>query len=102
MIQRPVAALFALLLVGCEDTTPRAVVNAPEGTTPVEQERDEVQRLIADLAKGRDPTDAKAAKIYDEAVGRLISRGSALEPTLIDALRRSDNWAIRLGIVEVL
>ena len=32
----------------------------------------------------------------------MIARGSKIETTLIDNLRRSDDWGIRLGIVEVL
>lgn len=94
--------LVVLLLAGCEDTRSEPVMTTPEGDSPVVQERSAVDQLVAQLASGRDPTDAKASKRYDEAVSTLIGRGSAIEPQLIDHLRRAQDWSIRLGLIEVL
>ncbi len=95
-------ALALLALAGCEDTRQDPVVAQSEAQTPVEQDQASIDALVAQLAKGRDPTDAKAAKAYDEAIRTLTDRGAAIEPALIDHLRRSDDWAVRLGLIEVL
>lgn len=57
---------------------------------------------IADLAKGRDPDDAAASVAYDKAREALAQRGSRIETQIIDTLRSSSDWAVRLGCVEIL
>lgn len=96
----PIAAV--LILAGCEDTRSEPVLTTPEGPSPVEQNQSEIDRLVAQLAEGKDTADAKASKRYDDAIAALIGRGSAIEPNLIDHLRRSNDWSIRIGLIEVL
>lgn len=93
-----------LLITGCESDRPMTKVSdrPVEETTPAEDERAKVERDIAALAVGKDQTKAGDSKTYDDAVSALIRRGSVIETTLIDHLRRSDDWGVRLGLIEVL
>ncbi len=98
----PVVVCVALFLVSCEER-PREEVLAPsEGPTREQTQREQLLADIGELKWGKNPADTKASKRYDDTVQSLIRRGSAAESELIDALRRSDDWAVRLGIVEVL
>ena len=92
------------LLVGCESERSTAKVDqaAPDAAKPKDDEQAKLAADIAALAAGKDPSKAKDSKIYDDAIARLIQRGSSIETTLIDHLRRSDDWGVRLGLVEVL
>ena len=95
---------FLFLLVGCESerSAPKVDPAAPDATQPKEDEQAKIAADIAALAAGKDPSSAKDSKIYDDAIARLIQRGSSIETTLIDNLRRTDDWGVRLGLVEVL
>lgn len=90
------------LIAGCESDRPDPKSAAKSDTTPVQDEKAAIAAEIAALATGKDPTRAVDSKAYDDAVGKLISRGSGIETTLIDNLRRSEDWGVRLGLVEVL
>lgn len=65
-------------------------------------ERKEVQREIEQLAKGKDVDDAAGSAAYTEAVDKLTARGSKTEPQLVEALAGHKDWAVRMGVVEVL
>ncbi len=92
--------LFALSCAGCGDG--RSKVFDVE-TDPVSNEqRKEVAKEIAQLAKGKDPSKLDDDVIYDHAVSKLTARGAAIEPQLIEALGGSDDWAVRFGVIEVL
>ncbi len=98
--------VLLIALAGCESDRPQAKVQTTGdqavGSSPVADERAAIERDIAALANGRDPSDAKAAKLYQDAVDALIRRRSEIETTLIDNLRRSEDGNIRRGLVEVL
>ncbi len=93
-----------LLLTSCESERPAMKIEEPHalGATPAEVERKTVEHDIAALAAAKDQSKAIDSKAYDDARDALIRRGSAIESTLIDNLRRADDWGIRLGIIEVL
>lgn len=91
-----------VLIAGCESARPDPKAEAKADTTPVQDDKAAIAAEIAALAKGKDPTDAADSKAYDDALAKLISRGSGIETTLIDSLRRADDWGVRLGLVEVL
>jgi hypothetical protein len=99
-----VGAGSLLLLTSCESERPTVKIEEPTelGSTPAEIERNAIERDIAALAAAKDQSDAKASKDYDDARAALIRRGSAIETTLVDNLRRADDWGIRLGLIEVL
>lgn len=80
----------------------RELIDPEAGGSPAVQERDAVRRDIAALARGKDPAKGADMAAYDAAVARLIARGSGVEGEVIDQLRRSEDWAVRLGLVEVL
>jgi hypothetical protein len=92
------------LLVGCESERAAAKVEpaAPDAGKPMDDEQAKLAADIAALAAGKDLSEAKASKQYDDAIARLIQRGSSIETTLIDHLRRSEDWGVRLGLIEVL
>ena len=98
------AAVSLVALASCESE--RQAIKVEEhrtgDTTPAEDERTAIGRDIAALAAGKEQVKAEDTKKYDDARDALIRRGSAIETTLIDNLRRSDDWGIRLGLVEVL
>ncbi|MFM2091480.1 MAG: hypothetical protein RLZZ127_1969 [Planctomycetota bacterium] len=94
------AILGALLLAGCEEERkdPFDRKGALENAKDVEQ----VDKDLADLAKGRDPDDPAASLAADRARDALIARGTKVETKIIDTLRASPDWAVRLGCIEVL
>lgn len=98
------AAVSLVALASCESD--RQAVKVEEhrtsDSTPAEDERTAIGRDIAALASGKEQVKAEDTKKYDDARDALIRRGSAIETTLIDNLRRSDDWGIRLGLIEVL
>ena len=95
--------LAGLLISGCESERSSAKVEVDAAaTTAADDQRAAVERDLDALAHGREPNDAKESKLRDDAVRALIKRGSSIETVLIDRLRRSDDWAVRLGIIEVL
>ena len=99
----PVLVAALVFLNGCESERPaNEPLEKPDGPTKTEVEAQEVDRLLVDLAKGKDMARIEDTKIYDQAVNALIRRGSAIEPALIDTLRRTNDWSVRLGIIEVL
>ncbi len=93
-----------MCLSSCESDRPTTKVTDQHAIdkTPVEDERAQIARDVAALAAGKDQTTAENSKAYDDAIAALIRRGSAIETTLIDNLRRSDDWGVRLGLIEVL
>lgn len=97
-------ALSLFVLASCESDRPAVKVEDHHAgdSTPAEDERSAINRDIAALAAGKEQVKAEDTKKYDDAREALIRRGSAIETTLIDNLRRSDDWGIRLGIIEVL
>jgi hypothetical protein len=96
--------LAVFLIVGCESERSANKVDqaAPDASKPKDDEQAKIAADIAALAAGKDSMNAKDSKIYDDAIARLIQRGSSIETTLIDNLRRADDWGVRLGLVEVL
>ena len=97
-------SLCLLALASCEREVQAVKVEEHHvgDSTPAEDERSAIGKDIAALAAGKEQVKAEDAKKYDDARDALIRRGSAIETTLIDNLRRSDDWGIRLGIIEVL
>jgi HEAT repeat protein len=99
----PLVLVLGLLTNGCESERSQAKVEVDAAaTTAADDQRSAIERDLDALAHGRDPNDAKESKLRDDAVRALIKRGSGIETALIDRLRRSDDWAVRLGIIEVL
>jgi HEAT repeat protein len=93
------AGLIALGLCGCGEE--REVVFATDAP-PVADDRQAVLTDIAALSNGKNLLEADKAQRYHTAVDALIARGSRIEPTLIEALGGNDDWAVRLGVVDVL
>lgn len=94
--------VLLLALAGCESDRANAKIEAQSDTNELDDQKQAIAKDIADLATGKDLTAAKDSKTFDDAKRRLIGRGSKIETTLIDNLRRSDDWGVRLGIIEVL
>lgn len=92
---------LALVLVGCGGET-RKLFHPEPSPTFTDDERKAVQAEIALLAKGKDPADIEASAIYSETVQKLTSRGSKHETQLIEALAGNPDWAVRMGVLEVL
>ncbi|MBA2480708.1 MAG: hypothetical protein H0V44_08600 [Planctomycetes bacterium] len=57
---------------------------------------------IGRLSKGKDPKDIDGSAVYDQAIGKLTARGAGIETRIIDALRTSTDWGVRMGCIEVL
>ena len=91
-------------LAGCESEreTPKVGGDTVHEATPVQDAQAATERELDALSRGRDPSKVEDSKAYDDAVAALIRRGSSIETTLIDRLRRTDDWSIRMGIIEVL
>lgn len=96
------AIVLGLVFAGCESERPKEIIEKPDGPTKTELEAKEMDKLLANLSKGKDLAKIEDTKIYDAAVDALIRRGSSIESTLIDNLRRSSDWSVRVGIIEVL
>ena len=98
-----IAAIPAILLpAGCESERTDTKVEVRSDTTAQDDEKGRIADDIAKLATGKDLSAALDAKTFGDAKDRLIRRGSRIETTLIDSLRRSDDWGVRLGVIEVL
>ena len=92
---------MTVILIGCgEDSRP--LFNPDPSPTFKDDERKVVQAEIALLANGKDPSDIEASATYSETVQKLTARGSKIEPMLIEALAGDQDWAVRMGTVEVL
>ncbi len=89
-------------LAGCESERANTKIDPHPDTTELDDQKQQIAKDIADLAAGKDLSVAKDSKAFDDAKARLIARGSKIETTLIDNLRRSDDWGVRVGIIEVL
>jgi HEAT repeat protein len=94
-----VMGLTVVLLAGCSDE--REVVFATDAP-PVADDRQAVLADIAELSNGKELLKAEHAQRYHTAVDALIARGSRIESILIEELGGSNDWAVRLGVVEVL
>lgn len=95
------AILALLVCAGCEKERADLIEREPERPKAA-VDRESVLKDVALLARGKDTADTLAMAAYDGAVQRLIARGGAVESEIIDQLRRSEDWAVRLGLVEVL
>jgi hypothetical protein len=99
--------LFAFVLVfvgvsgGCSNPSERAYDNGSKIAFS-DTELKEVQAEIAKLARGKSTEDIEGTAIYSEAVTDLTRRGSRIESTLIETLAGNPDWAIRMGVIEVL
>jgi hypothetical protein len=93
--------ILAALFSGCGEEREDKLAT-PEAQTTAASDQQGIDVDLANLARGKDVTRAEDMAAYDEAVRRLIARGSAIEGTVIDSLRRSPDWAVRLGCVEIL
>ncbi len=91
-------ALFAL--GACTDK--EEPIFRAEQKPDVPREEKDLNQQLADLSNGKDPSDPKASALYDQAIESLTRRGAVIETKLVDTLRRSDDWAVRLGCIEVL
>lgn len=94
--------LLVVALASCESERADTKISDNNLTTEQDDKKAQVAKDIADLAAAKDLSNAKDSKRLDDAKARLIACGSKIETTLIDNLRRSDDWGIRLGIIEVL
>jgi hypothetical protein len=94
------ASAAILLITGCDDDRQPVFSTAPDAQA--DAARKAVQAEIAELARIKTPGDPDAVVAYHKANDKLISRGSAIETQLIEALIGSPDWGVRLGVVEVL
>jgi hypothetical protein len=92
---------LALTATGCGKDREEAPFSAAADKDE-DPDMQKLKRDVADLTKCKDPDDLTADARYEEVKERLIQRGSAIEPQLIEALLGSEDWGIRLGTVEVL
>lgn len=93
---------FLVFGVGCESESSRNKITDETTLSELEDQKKQITKEIQELAAGKDLSTAKDSKAFDDAKAKLIARGSKIETTLIDNLRRSDDWGIRVGIIEVL
>ena len=91
----------AMALGGCSSKSSR-LYDSPTKATFKADERKAISAEIAKLAKGKDANDIEGTATYSEAVTQLTSRGSKIEPQLIEALVGDNDWAVRMGVLEVL
>jgi hypothetical protein len=92
-------AVAAIVLAGCGSSRPIFDTASDEHS---DQRRKDVAAEIKALANGKDPKEIEKDLVADQAKERLIARGSAIEPQLIEALGGDEDWAVRLGVIEVL
>jgi len=93
--------LVTVVLIGCGEET-RPLFNPDPAPVFKDDDRKAVLAEIALLSKGKDTSDIEASAIYSETVQKLTGRGSKIEPLLIEALAGDQDWAVRMGAVEVL
>jgi hypothetical protein len=99
---RPVLLLAAVLgLTACGDGG-RGDPASGEGASFVEEEQYHIRQEIAALANGKDPDDISAFLKYEAARDALIGRKQPAVDACIEALRSHNDWAVRLGCIEVL
>jgi hypothetical protein len=94
-------ALAAVTGAGCDNSSNR-LYETPGQPAFRDDERKTIRAEIAELAKGKDPADIEATAAYSHAVNTLTARGSKIEPQLIEALVGDNDWAVRMGVLEVL
>jgi hypothetical protein len=95
------AGFAAFAITGCDDG--REPIFDATLTARGDAQRQEIEAEIAELANFRKPlNDAEATKRYHDAKDKLIARGAAIENQLIEALLGNRDWAVRLGVVDVL
>lgn len=92
-------AVLALLSASCEERGLGAGTQTPAER---ERERKAIQADIAQLAHGKDHNDIEGSAKYSDAVAKLTSRGARIETDLIEALGGTEDWAVRMGTIEVL
>ena len=107
----PAVFLAVLVLAGCGDNRPEAdPFGNPASTgdttrasiTDIQKDRAAIEADLARLAEGENTDSADAIAVYDKARSELERRGPLVETMVIDALRTSPRWGVRLGCVEVL
>ena len=96
-----VGIVAALAGAGCGGQSSR-LYDSPTKSTFKVDERKAIADEIALLAKGKDGQDIDGTATYSEAVNTLTGRGSKIEPQLIEALVGDNDWAVRMGVLEVL
>lgn len=104
-------APLALLPTGCQEE------RDPLFASPTSKQDDQnvkaLEKDLADLAqvriyedlkntKGKEEAADQAIATYHEAMQRLTRRGAAIETQLIETLAGSQDWGVRLGVVEVM
>ena len=87
--------------VGCGSKSSR-LYDSPTKANFKDDDRKIIKAEIAQLAKGKDGNDIEGTATYSEAVNKLTGRGSKIEPQLIEALVGDNDWAVRMGVLEVL
>jgi hypothetical protein len=91
-------ALALLLSTGCQD---REVIKSGVEAA-ADKEAKAIAKDIAALKAGAKPEDPELSAAYGETIQRLTQRGSAIESSLIDALRADPDPAVRIGVIEVM
>jgi hypothetical protein len=99
LIALVLATVFATL--GCDNPSNRVFEAEPRGTFS-DEDRKAIQAEIDQLAKGKDPARIDDSAQYSEALTKLTARGSKVESQLIENLGSHPDWAVRMGIIEVL
>jgi hypothetical protein len=94
------AMTVVLVSSGCGDN--REVIFSTEPAVNTAGDHEAMLADIASLAKGKDRKNPDNDHAYNLAIDALIARGSRIESNLIEALGGSDDWAVRLGVVNVL
>ncbi len=94
------AMTVVLVSSGCGEN--REVIFSTELAANMAGDREAMLADIASLAKGKDRKNPDNERAYNLALDALIARGSRIEPSLIEAVGGSDDWAVRLGVVNVL
>jgi hypothetical protein len=100
---RMLVLAMTLVLAGCGGDNGRDSVFDPHQPAQFkDDERKEIAGEIDDLASGKDPDDIEGSARYADAMAKLTSRGARIEPQLIEALGSHRDWAVRMGVVEIL
>lgn len=100
---RLIAILSVLaVLAACSNPSTRVFEDGGEQLEFSDTQRKAADAEIDRLGSGKDPDDIEGQARYSEAVTRLTGRGSKVEPQLIERLAVENDWAIRMGMIEVL